>query len=135
MRAILLLSFLAAVPAFAKSRAPATKIPAPTDIKVSTEFEYNDLNRKSETTTSAIFDRADHDWKNVSESNGITLQARVISSSEKDVRMEYQVLDSKKNDEVLASPAIIALFGEKAQMETQKTGSKLKISLMANPIK
>ncbi|MGE3262134.1 MAG: hypothetical protein AB7K68_10170 [Bacteriovoracia bacterium] len=130
MRSFLLLALFAAIPAMAK-------VPYPSDIKVSTEFSYNDVDRTTEASTSSVFDRANHGWKTIfRHGNGIQVQARVISSSQKDVRMEYQVIDAKNNNEVLSSPAFIALFGEKAGMETQdRNGAKVKISLLANPVK
>ncbi|MGZ3695804.1 MAG: hypothetical protein ACXWQO_17015, partial [Bdellovibrionota bacterium] len=62
MRALFLTTLLIAVPAFAKSHVPA-KIPAPSDIKISTTFEYSDALHTAQTDGSAIFDRANHDWK------------------------------------------------------------------------
>ncbi|MGZ3695760.1 MAG: hypothetical protein ACXWQO_16795, partial [Bdellovibrionota bacterium] len=72
----------------------------------------------------------------IADNAGIVLQARIISSSPKDVRLEYQVLDAKNNNAVLASPAFIALFGEKAVIEgSQENGGKLKLAILANPVK
>lgn len=112
--------------------APAT----PKTFAVKTGVELTEGTRNIVTEALVNLEESRDTWTTVAKTpEEVTVLARVSEARGETVQVEYLVVDGKKDNEVLASPAIRLSHGQSGLVQDSvEGGPTLKVSVVANPV-
>ncbi len=97
-----------------------------------TELSYEAGSQKVDTSSVVVLAAANNAWTQLSASKeGVLLLGRLVDLKGKNIHMEYLLLDTRRENKVVSTPAIIATLGQKATFEARDGKEKVTVSLTA----
>lgn len=102
--------------------------------KMETQFNYSNNEVKVASKSSIILDENNKTWNTLTEpKKGVALLGRIVKSDKTTLQLEYIIVNTTKNNAVVSTPAIIAILGEKAEINVGTNHETVVISLLATP--
>ncbi|OFZ53401.1 MAG: hypothetical protein A2428_10035 [Bdellovibrionales bacterium RIFOXYC1_FULL_54_43] len=99
---------------------------------IQTELAYESNSKEIKTGKEFILPESNRTWTPLTTpKDGVTLLGRLTEVKPDTIKMEYILVDTRTDNAVISTPAIIAPLNEKAEIGMNSDKSKVSVSLKA----
>lgn len=119
---------------YAKSPSTSTSINPTLEkgVILKTSFEYKTDERSVRTEKRVFLADRDTKWLNLTRPrDGIVLLGRMVGHDATNLEMEFLIINTNKDDAVLATPIIKTPLGQKAMINMDRPSEKITLSLIS----